>query len=495
VEYKWIVLSNTTLGTLMASLDTNIVLIALPTIGRELRSTSFFDLLWILLGYQLVNGSLLVNFGRLSDMFGRVRLFNLGFAVFTAASALCSLAQTGEQLIAFRLLQGIGSAFLFSNSGAMITDAFPQAERGKALGINQVSIVIGSLLGLVLGGVLTAVAGWQSIFYVNIPIGVFATVWSHYKLKELAEIRKDQKLDILGNVTFAGGLATVLVALTLDAVALLQLDQFVLLLGTGILLLACFVFVERRVKDPMLDLSLFKIRLFTAGNIASLLNSMARGAVTLVLTFYLQGPSMGLDALSAAVYLIPISASIALFGPLSGYLSDRYGARLFATSGLIVSMIGFLILATIGRTVTAAQLAVPLFLVGAGIGLFQSPNRSSVLSSVPPWARGIASGTSTTVFIAGASFSLGIAFYLLTIGVPIADLQSIFVGGTALATAPWVGSFIQSIHVVYYLSSLFLLLGIIPSALRGRSEGLHAEKGVSPAKGKDGMKEETAVDI
>jgi EmrB/QacA subfamily drug resistance transporter len=469
LQYKWIVLSNTTLGTLMASLDTNIVLIALPTISRELRATNFFDLIWILLGYQLVNGSLLVNFGRLSDMFGRVRLFTFGFAVFTAASALSSLSQTGEQLIAFRLLQGVGSAFLFSNSGAIITDAFPEEERGKALGINQVSIVIGTLLGLVLGGVLTSVAGWQSIFYVNIPIGVFATVWSHYQLRELAVIRKGQRVDLLGNVTFAGGLAMVLLAITLDAVSLLQVDEFVLLLSAGVLLLAAFVITERRVKEPMLDLSLFKIRLFTAGTVASLLNSLARGAVILVLTFYLQGPSMGLDPLAAGIFLIPISVSIALLGPLSGYLSDRYGPRFFATSGLVVSVFGFLLLANVGRTITFWQLALPLSLVGAGIGLFQSPNRASVLSSVPPWARGIASGTSTTVFIAGASFSLGLAFYVLTAGVPIGELQNIFVGGTALSTAPWVGNFVGSIHTVYYLSSLFMLLGIFPSALRGAS--------------------------
>ncbi len=480
MQYKWIVLSNTTLGTLMASLDTNIVLIALPTISRELRATSFFDLLWILLGYQLVNGSLLVNFGRLADMYGRVRLFTFGFAVFTVASALCSLAQTGEQLIAFRLLQGVGSAFLFSNSGAIITDAFPVEERGKALGINQVSIVIGTLFGLVLGGVLTAVAGWQSIFYVNIPIGIFATVWSHYQLKELAVIRKGQRVDILGNVTFAGGLATVLVAITLDAVSLLQVDQFVLLLTAGIALLVAFVYTERRVKEPMLDLSLFRIRLFTAGTIASLLNSMARGAVTLVLTFYLQGPSMGLDALSAGVFLIPISVSIGLLGPLSGYLSDKRGPRFFATAGLLVSVLGFLLLANVGRTVTFWQLALPLLLVGAGIGLFQSPNRASVLSSVPPYARGIASGTSTTVFIAGASFSLGLAFYLLTASVPIGDLQNIFIGGTAISTAPWISSFIDSIHTVYYLSAFFMLLGIIPSILRGTPGGQFTAKESEP---------------
>jgi EmrB/QacA subfamily drug resistance transporter len=469
LQYKWVVLSNTTLGTLMASLDTNIVLIALPTISRELSATSFFDLLWVLLGYQLVSGSLLVNVGRLSDMYGRVRLYTFGFALFTAASALCSLAQSGEQLIVFRLLQGVGSAFLFSNSGAMITDAFPESERGKALGINQVSIVIGSLLGLVLGGVLTSVAGWQSIFYVNIPIGVFATLWSHYRLKELGVIRKGQKIDILGNITFASGLAIVLAAITLDAVSLFDPAQFALLLGFGVSLLAAFVLIERRVKEPMLDLSLFKIRLFTAGTVASFLNSLARGAVTLVLTFYLQGPSMGLDALAAGLFLVPISVSLAFLGPLSGYLSDKHGRRFFAMSGLVVSLIGFLILATIGSTVTFWQLALPLGLVGAGMGLFLSPNRASIMNSVPAAARGIASGTSTTVLVAGMSFSVGLAFFVLTSTVPIAELQSIFIGGTALSNAPWIDSFIESIHNVYYLSAAFLILGIIPSAIKGQS--------------------------
>ncbi|MDG6914901.1 MAG: MFS transporter [Nitrososphaerota archaeon] len=469
MQYKWIVLSNTTLGTLMASLDTNIVLVALPTISRELHGTSFFDLLWVLLGYQLVNGSLLVNLGRLSDMFGRVRLYNFGFALFTAASALCSLAQSGEQLVGFRLLQGVGAAFLFSNSGAIITDAFPVEERGKALGINQVSIVVGSLLGLVLGGVLTTVAGWQSIFYVNIPIGIFATVWSHYQLKEKAVIREGQKIDLVGNVTFAGGLAAILLGITLDAVSAISFDTFALLLGAGLSLMVVFVLTERRVKEPMLDLSLFRIRLFSAGTVASLLNSLARGAVTLVLTFYLQGPSMGLDPLGAGIFLVPVSISIAVLGPVSGYLSDRQGPRLFATAGLVVAAAGFLLLTEIGRRVTFWQLAVPLLLVGAGMGLFQSPNRASIMNSVPSRARGIASGTSTTVLVAGTSFSLGLAFYILTAGVPIADLQTIFVGGKSVADAPWIPSFIASIHDVYYLSTAFVLAAIVPSVLRGQS--------------------------
>lgn len=467
MQYKWIVLSNTTIGVFIASLDTNIVLIALPTISRELKDTSFLDLLWILLGYQVVNGSLLVNFGRLSDMFGRVRLYTLGFAIFTAASALCSLSQTGAELIGFRLLQGVGSAFIFSNSGAIITDAFPQEERGKALGINQVAIVVGSLAGLVLGGILTAVAGWQSIFWVNIPTGIFATFWSRYQLHEIGDIRKGQKIDFLGNITFAGGLATLLVAISLSAVSAVSRGESALLAATGVGLLVVFIVTETKVKQPMLDFSLFRIRAFTAGTLASLFNSLARGAVVLTLTFYLQGPSMHLDALSAGIFLIPISVAISLLGPMSGYLSDKYGPRFFATSGLLVSMSGFVVLAQIGPTVTFWQLALPLSLVGAGIGLFQSPNRASVMSSAPPHQRGIAGGTATTVFISAASFSLGLAFYIMTSGVPIADLQNIFVGGTASANAPWVGHFISSIHTVYYLSTAFLLAGVIPSALRG----------------------------
>jgi EmrB/QacA subfamily drug resistance transporter len=467
LQYKWIVLSNTTLATLMASLDTNIVLIALPTISRELPHTSFFDLLWFLLGYQLVNGSLLVNFGRLSDIFGRVRLYTFGFAIFTAASALCSLAQTGDQLIAFRLLQGVGSAFLFSNSGAIITDAFPETERGKALGINQVSIVIGSLLGLVLGGVLTSLAGWRSIFYVNIPIGIFATLWSYFQLKELAVIRKGQRIDVVGNITFAGGLAAVLLALTLYSVSLLKPGEFAALVASGIALLAVFVLAERRIEEPMLDLSLFRIRLFSAGAVASLLNSLARGAVTLVLTFYLQGPSMGLTPLSAGVFLIPISVSLVMLGPISGYLSDKHGPQFFTTSGLVVSAAGFVILASIGKTITFWQLALPLCLVGAGWGLFQSPNRASLMNSVPAAQRGIASGTSVLVLVSGSSFSLAIAFSLLTASVPLSELQTIFISGGGVSNAPWIGSFIASIHDVYYLSAAFMLLAIVPSTIRG----------------------------
>jgi EmrB/QacA subfamily drug resistance transporter len=462
----------------MSSLDGNIVLIALPTIARDLPGTSLFDLLWILLGYQLVTATVLVNFGRLADMFGRVRLYNFGFALFTAGSALCSFSQSSTQLIGFRLVQALGAGFLFSNSAAIITDAFPENQRGMALGINQVSIVIGSVLGLVLGGVLASAAGWRSIFWVNIPIGVFATAWSHYKLKELAVIKKGERLDLLGNVSFAGGLALILTGITLYVISSLSFPLLVAMESAGGVLLVTFVLVERRVSQPMFDLSLFRIRMFTAGNVAIFLNALARGAVSLVLVFYLQGPTMGLSPLTAGLFLIPISLSLAFFGPISGWLSDRYGARLLSSVGLGVSSVGFVLLTGIGPTITFQQLAVPLVFVGSGMGLFASPNRASIMNSVPETERGVASGTSTTLVNVGATFSLAIAFMVMSLTTPMKDLQMVFLGVQSSGAAPWIGDFVSSIRSVYYLSTILLLLAIVPSVMRGKANNAARGKGI-----------------
>ncbi len=468
VKYKWVVLSNTTLGSLMASLDSNIVLIALPTIARDLPHATLFSLLWIIIGYQLVTASVLINFGRLADIFGRVRLYNLGFAIFTIGSALCSLSQTSDELIAFRLVQGVGAGFLFSNSAAIITDTFPINERGMALGINQISIVVGSVFGLVMGGFLTSFAGWRSIFLVNIPIGIFATVWAHYKLKELANIQKKEGLDILGNVTFAGGVALLLTGITLHILSTMSFDSFLLMTVSGVALLIAFIFVERRTLEPMFDLSIFKIRLFAAGNAAIFINSLARGTVSIVLVFYLQGPSMNLSPLVAGIFLLPISISMAALGPVSGWLSDRYGARGLSTLGLIVSAMGFLLLARIGLVITFTHLMVPLILIGAGMGLFASPNRASIMNSVKESRRGVASGTSTTLVNIGSTFSMALAFSVLAVGTPLKDLEGIFLGQKVGGNATWIYSFINSIHSVYYLSAVLILIAIIPSVLRGK---------------------------
>lgn len=301
MQYKWTVLSNTTLGVLMSSLDTNIVLIALPTIARQLPGTSLLDLIWILIGYQLITAAILVSFGRLADMFGRVKLYNLGFIIFTAGSALCSISFTSLELILFRMIQGVGAAFLFSNSAAIITDAFPISERGKALGINQVAIVFGAAMGLVFGGFLVSLLGWRSIFWVNIPIGIFASLWSHFKLKELAIIEKGQRIDLTGNFTFAGGLALILVAITVYSLGSLSGLYALIMILFGLALIIFFVIVEIRARYPMFNMSLFKVKAFSYGSLALLLNALANGAITIVLVFYLQGPTMRLTPLVAGI--------------------------------------------------------------------------------------------------------------------------------------------------------------------------------------------------
>ena len=387
MNYKWITLSNTTLGTLMASLDRNIILIALPTIALDLH-TSFFTLIWIVLVYWLVTASVLLNFGRLSDMFGRVKLYNMGFALFTLGSGLCSISQTGEQLILFRIIQGLGEHFFFLIVLAIITDTFAENERAKALGLNQMSIVIGSVIGLVLGGFLTSYLGWRSIFWVNLPIGIFATMWSYTKLRELGKIRKE-KIDWLGNVTFAVGLSMILLGITFANFKIINPYEISLFIIGGFSLLVLFIIIEKKVYRPMFDLSLFKIRLFTAGNIAIFLNALARGAFTLIMSFYLQGPSMRLSSLEAGIYLIPVSVALVVFAPLSGWFYDKYKLRIFTPLGLLVSAIGFFILTGIRVTTTFNEIVTPLVMIGAGMGMFASPNRASIMTSVPSARRGV----------------------------------------------------------------------------------------------------------
>ncbi len=469
MQYKWVVLSNTTIGTLMASLDSNIVIIALPTIARELPGTSVFVLLWILLGYALSTSVILLNFGRLGDMFGRVRLYVIGFAIFTVGSALCGLSQTGTELVLFRLVQSVGAGFLFANAAAIITDAFPPNERGRALGINQVSIVAGAVTGLVLGGILTSLLGWRSIFYVNVPIGMIATWRAYTGLRELARPQKEHTVDWVGNLSFAGGLASVLLAVTLYALGQVSETLFVGLLVLGAGLLVLFVGIERRVRHPMFDLSLLRIRMFSASLAAIFLNALARGAFSFVMVFYLQGPPHYLSPLTAGLYLVPVSASLATLGPISGTLSDRYGSRPFAVLGLITSAVGFVWLTQIGPTTGFLQLVGPFILVGAGMGLFASPNRASMMSSVPPDRRGVAGGIGTTLINSGSTLSLGLAILVMANALPVGALSAIFLG-TAHAIIPptAISHFLDATHSVFAVSAALLLVALIPAALRGR---------------------------
>lgn len=461
MEYKWVALSNTTIGVLMASLDINIVLIALPTIGKNLSGMNAFNVLWVILGYQLVIASVLVNFGRLSDIFGRVRLYTIGFALFTIGSALCGFSLNADQLISFRIIQATGAAFLFSNSAAIITDAFPIYERGKALGINQISIVAGSVTGLILGGALTTIVGWRWIFWVNVPIGIFASTWSFFKLRELSALSTDHRLDVGGNLSFASALLLLLLAITINAIIGLPIYATASMVIGAFALLGIFVLIERKSPNPMFDLSLFRNRIFNAGNMTIFLNSLSRGSFSLVMVFYLQGPLMNLTPLEAGIFLIPMSISLSIMGPISGSISDRIGFKKPVITGLLVSAAGFVIMANIGARITEIQMILPLVLIGGGMGIFASPNRSSIMNAVPGPRRGVASGISSTLVNVGNTMSIGLAFLFMEFATPKSVLDGIFAGtGSTLKTFS-ANSFVDSVHLVFYISAALLLISIL----------------------------------
>jgi len=475
VEYKWVVLSNTTLGVFMASIDITIVEIALPAIFRGIAIdpfTSFEYLLWILFGYSIVTATLLVTFGRISDIFGRVKLYNLGFLVYTIGSVLLYLTpNTGDlgavELIFFRIVQGIGAAFLFSNSAAIVTDAFPPEERGKALGLNQLAYLVGSFVGLVLGGVL-AVYDWRYVFLISVPFGAFGTAWSYWKLKELATIREGQRIDVWGNITFGVGLTVFLIAITYG---LLPYGNSTMGWGNpwvigglicSVALLVAFPFIETRVQDPMFRLHLFKRRAFAAGNFAAFLASISRGGVSLLLIILLQAiwlPLHGINyqdtPLWAGIYMLPFTAGFIVMGPLSGYLSDRYGARGFSTAGMLITAVGYFLLSTFPYDFAYLSFAGVIFLMGFGMGMFASPNTASVMNSVPAENRGSASGMRSTLQNTGSVIGLSILFTLVLLVLSRA-LPSSLASAASKAGAPQLSSALTQIPPTAAIFAAFL---------------------------------------
>jgi MFS family permease len=435
--YKWVALSNTTLAVFMSALDGSIVLIALPAIFRGIRldplaASNVSYLLWMIMGYRLIQAVLVVTVGRLGDMFGRVKIYNAGFVVFTVSSILLSFdpyhgGHGALWLIGWRVPQAIGGSMLTANSAAILTDAFPVDQRGLALGINQVAALAGQFIGLTAGGLLAAL-DWRAVFWVNVPVGVFGTMWAYRKLRDNGE-RQPGRIDWWGNITFAVGLGAVLVAIT-DGIqpyhghtmGWMSPAVYGLLAG-GLVLLAAFVLIEKAVRDPMFQLSLFRIRAFTAGNAASLAASIARGGLQFVLIIWLQGiwlPLHGYDysdtPLWAGIFLLPLTAGFLVSGPLAGFLSDRFGARAFATAGMLVfggSFVGLMLLPIDFPYWTFALL---ITANGIGSGMFGAPNSSAIMSSVPAKQRGVASGMRATFQNSGTALSIGAFFSLMIIG-------------------------------------------------------------------------------
>ena len=436
-RYKWTALANTTAAVFMSQLDGSIVLIALPAIFRgigldPLANGNIVYLLWMIMGYRLVQSVLVVTVGRLGDMYGRVRIYNAGFVVFTVASVLLSFdplrgAPAADWLIGWRVLQAVGGSMLTANSAAILTDAFPAEQRGFALGTNQVAGLAGMFIGLVAGGLLAAL-DWRAVFWVNVPVGIFGTAWAFLRLREVGE-RHRARIDWWGNLTFAVGLSAILVALTYGIQAYgghamgWTNPLVIALLAGGVVLLIAFVAIERRIAAPMVQLSLFGLRAFTAGNLAGFAISLGRGGLQFMLIIWLQGIWLPLHGYSysqtplwAGIFLLPLTAGFLIAGPISGTLSDRFGSRGLASGGALLfgaSLVGLtLVPVNFPYWIFALLIAVN----GVASGMFASPNSSSIMGSVPSAQRGVASGMRSTFQNSGTAISIGLFFSLMIAG-------------------------------------------------------------------------------
>ena len=493
-NYKWVALANTTAATFMAVLDGSIVIIAMPAIFRgihldPLAPGNITYLLWMIMGYRLVQAVFVAPLGRLGDMYGRVRIYNSGFAVFTVASVLLSIdpflgATAATWLIGWRFVQAIGGSMLMANSAAIITDAFPEDQRGFALGVNQVAGLSGQFIGLVLGGLL-AQWDWRAVFWINVPVGIFGTLWAYHRLREVGQ-KSQGRMDWWGNLTFAAGLGSILVAITIgiqpyhgETMGWTN-PEVLALLGGGVALLAAFVVIESKVAAPMFRLSLFRIRAFAAGNVASFAARLGQGGLQFMLVIWLQGiwlPLHGYDYSStplwAGIFLLPLTAGFLVAGPLSGYLSDRYGARTFASLGMVIYGASF-----IGLMVLPVDFAYPVFATliainGIGIGMFSAPNTSSMMSSVPADQRGSASGMRATFQNSGTALSIGVFFSLMITGLA-ASLPTTLTSGLQrhgvpheaahhIASLPPVSSLFASVLGVNPLQHLLAMGGVLGS--------------------------------
>src|SRR3989454_5727440 len=466
LEYKWVVLTVTTVGIFMATLDSSILVVGLPQVVLALN-TNLVVGVWFITVYRLMITVLLVGIGRIADLHGRVRLYNVGFAIFPIGSLLSGLSQTAEELLVFRLVQGVGAALLFVNSVAIVTDAFAGEGLGKGIGINQVAINAGTITGYTLSGILIQLFTWRSIFLVNVPIGIFGTYWSHRRLREISQPTRGEKFDLPGAVTFSSSITLLLLGLTIGSFT----DTLnLILIGSSGILMILFFLVERQTKSPVLDLSLFKIRLFTAGNIANLLSGLAFAGLAFVMTLYFQ-LVRGYDPLHAGIFLIPLDATLIFIGPISGTLSDRWGARGLSTVGLIVASAGVFILSLIDASTSYAQIAAGLALVGFGIGLFGSPNASSVMGSVPASKRGISSAVRAMIINTSIVASIPLVIAIMTVDVPYNKLVNI-IGNPNLVTSIQTGNgsvagFLPGLQHALLLFSGLVLIASVFSLLRG----------------------------
>lgn len=462
IDYKWMALSVTSIGALMASMNSGTLIIALPTLLRDLHTT-LLSLIWILLAYNVTQTVFVLNGGRLSDMYGRKRLYVLGFSVFTLASLLAGFTHNVNLLIALRAVQGVGGAFMAANSSAIVADAFPKSQLGVAIGTNQMMIAVGSILGPIVGGWLTSL-GWQWVFWFNVPIGIIGTVWALVTLRDTASARDARDpVDLWGNATYAAGFALLMIGLSIGGIqSWAGVGKYIVL---GLVFLAAFILIERRVKAPMLDLRLFRDAAFSLNNAQVFLNSIVRFALTFLFVFYFQG-AKGIDAVLAGVMLGPVALGLLIASPIAGRMADKAHPRRLIQIGLGLTTLAMLGFATLLGTHTSYPLiAVLMFLAGVGSGLFNSPNSSLIMGSVAADRRGVAAGVRTLLMSVGSVVAIIFTLSVVVARVPREVMLKVFSGLASnlpdATLSPFIGGLREAFWLLTGVSALSLVLALL----------------------------------
>jgi len=466
LEYKWLALSATSLGLLLGVMTGTALLIALPDITADLNAPMLL-VIWVLMSYMLATTVLVPSIGRVADMIGRKNLFVLGAAVFTVFSLFAGMSQSGLQLLIMRIVQAVGGSLMMANSTAIVTDAFPRGELGMALGVNGMVLAIGSVMGPIIGGVLTTALGWRWVFYINVPLGAIVTLWALFQIRDIAPLPKGQRFDWPGAVTFTSGMFFLLFALTEGGfdgwTSPLVLACFVL----AAILLPLFFYIESRAEQPMLDLRLFQTRIQVFAYASSLMNGIARGALMFLLIFYLLGIK-SMDPFTASIYLAPFALTMMVMAPISGRWSDRYGSRELSTLGLVITGIGLLGFTMFTRVdMSIMEIVVWGAVVGIGSGLFNSPNTNTIMSMVPPERRGIAAGTRTMMNNAGSMLSIAMAFAILSSGLTEEAMSALFIGAQVGSEGILVDVFISDLQIAFFISFVISMVAAVISYMRG----------------------------
>ena len=469
MDYKWVALSVTGVGAFMSSLDGSIVVVGLPTVLQNLHA-SIVDGVWIITGYKLMMTILLVLLGRLADLYSKVKLYNLGFVIFTIGSLLCALSRTGEQLVIFRFLQGAGAALLLGNSIAIVTDAFPKTELGMGLGSIMMTANLGAIAGYTLSGVMITYFGWRSIFLINVPIGIFGTIWGYLRLKEVGIKTVGQKFDYAGSILYCIGLSTILLALTIgDPTS----GRNIAILAGGLAFFVAVVFVELNHKYPTLDLTLFKIRQFAMGNLANFLNSLTFSCGPFLRSLYLQ-LVLGYSPLKTGLLLIPMDSLILILNPISGRLADRYGSRVLSSLGLAFNAAALIWFSTLNEKSSYGTVLISLVLFGFGLALFAPAITSSLMGSVPSQKRGVASGIVTTISQTAGVMSIPFSLLLMTLVMPYNKLSQI-VSSSQLINSNEGPLFLKATNIACLILGIITLFAIIPVLLGTSKEKTFAK--------------------